>query len=113
MTLAGLQATPRKIRSHRKSQRSFQCIGDAHPALPKKVDEKKMKHIKKPSFRRIARRAGVKRVSGDVYNELRKTLYANMSKTLHDATAVMSSRKTLSKDDILFALKHNGRVLYT
>ena len=106
-------ATQRKNRSQRKSQRSFQSIGDAHPAPPKKVDEKKMKHIKKPSFRRIARRAGVKRASGDMHNEMRKSLYATVSKTLHDATAVMGSRKNLSKDDILFALKNNGRVLYT
>eukprot|EP00966_Prymnesium_polylepis_P124103 2869986-Prymnesium_polylepis.1 len=77
------------------------------------MDKKKMKNIKKPSSRRIARRAGVKRVSGAMHNEFLKSLHAIMSKTLHDSTAVMDPcKKTLTKVDILYALKAGGHGLY-
>jgi histone H3/H4 len=100
-------------RSKRSSPRSFKSIGAALLGPSDAMNIKKMKNISKSSFRRVVRRAGVKRVSGAMHNELLKSTHTYMSKALHDAVAVMGGRKTLKTTDILFALKSNGRVLYT
>lgn len=102
----------RRNRSQRKSERSFRSIGAIHPPPSKKMDVMKMKKIKKPSFRRIARRAGVKRAAGVMHNEFCKSLHNHMSKTLHDSTVLLEKRKTVSKADVVYALKNAGRVLY-
>jgi len=70
--------------------------------------------ITKPAIRRLARRGGVKRISGQVYDEIRSVLKKFVEKVLHDATtyAEHGRRKTVTSMDIVYALKRQGRTLY-
>lgn len=70
--------------------------------------------ITKPAIKRLARRGGVKRLSGLVYNETRLVLH----KFLRDivGTAVQytecGQRKTVTAMDVILALKSRGHTLY-
>lgn len=65
-------------------------------------------------IRRLARRGGVKRISGMVYEEVRQVLKTFVEGVLRDATAYTehAKRKTLTALDVVHALKKRGRVLY-
>ena len=70
--------------------------------------------ITKPAIRRLARRGGVKRMSGTVYPEIRdvlKTYLTNLIKDIIEYTAY-SKRKTVTPMDVVYGLKKNGRTLY-
>ena len=73
--------------------------------------------VTKPAIRRLARRGGIKRIAGITYEETRGNLKANLEAVLGDATTVASSRnrhnKTYTFADIQYALKRQGRTLYT
>jgi histone H4 len=70
--------------------------------------------ISKADIRRLARRGGVKRISGVVYGYTRAVLKIFLEKII--GTAVIytehSKRKTVNVHDIIHSLKHHGRVLY-
>lgn len=70
--------------------------------------------ITKPSIRRIARRGGVKRLSGEVYDGARETLKSFIENVLRDSIAYTehAKRKTVTAMDIVYALKRQGRTLY-
>ena len=70
--------------------------------------------ITKPAIRRLARRGGVKRLSGLVYDETRGVLRVFLTDVIRDATAYMehAHRKTVTFMDVLYALKRQGRTLY-
>jgi len=70
--------------------------------------------ITKPAIRRLARRGGVKRLSGLVYDEVRDTLRSFLERVLHDAVNFTehAKRKTVTAFDVVFALKRQGRMLY-
>jgi len=70
--------------------------------------------ISKPALRRLARRAGVKRMAQEIYPEARILLKNFLDDTISNAVAYMehSRRKTVTVDDVLHALKRNGRTLY-
>jgi histone H4 len=70
--------------------------------------------ITKPALRRLARRGGVKRISGLVYEESRGVLKAFLTNTIRDAVTYTehARRKTVSAMDVVYALKRQGRVLY-
>ena len=70
--------------------------------------------ISKPAIRRLARRGGVKRISGLVYEETRGVLKAFLENVLHDAIYYTehARRKTISAMDVMYALKRQGRTLY-
>jgi histone H4 len=53
-----------------------------------------MKGITKPDIRRLARRGGVKRISGNIYGEVREVLKAFLEKLL-DVSVEGSTRKNL------------------
>ena len=71
-------------------------------------------NIKKPAIRRLARRAGVKRLSGLVYNEARGVFQQFLEQVLEDAITYTEYRKgkTVSEDDIHRALARQGRKQY-
>lgn len=73
-----------------------------------------LKGISKASIRRLARRGGVKRISGVVYEEARHILHTFLSSVLQDAAtfAEHQKRKTCTALDIIYALKRQGRTLY-
>jgi histone H4 len=70
--------------------------------------------ITKPAIRRLARRGGVKRLSGLVYDEVRGVLRVFLEETISDAVTYSdhARRKTVTAQDVLYALKRRGRQLY-
>ena len=69
--------------------------------------------ITKPAIRRLARRGGVKRISGHVYAETRGTLKVFLENIVRDAVTYCdhSKRKTVTALDVVYALKRQGRTL--
>eukprot|EP00536_Pseudo-nitzschia_multiseries_P009953 jgi/Psemu1/24612/gm1.24612_g len=70
--------------------------------------------ITKPAIRRLARRAGVKRMSGLIYEETRKVLKAFLEDLVRDAVTYTehARRKTVTAKDVVYALKRQGRTIY-
>jgi len=70
--------------------------------------------ITKPAIRRLARRGGVKRISGLVYDETRGVLTVFLEKIIHDSVTYTdyARRKTVTVMDIIYALKRQGTTLY-
>lgn len=64
----------------------------------------------KPAIRRLARRAGVKRIHNGIYEEAPQALRGWLSKMVHDACmyAEHGKRFTITVNDVLLALKRNG-----
>ena len=70
--------------------------------------------ITKAALRRLARRGGVKRISGLVYEETRAVLRMFLTSTLRDAIAYTdhARRNTVSALDVVYALRRQGKSLY-
>jgi len=70
--------------------------------------------ITKPALRRLARRGGIKRVSGSLYKESRDQIKTFLEQLIKDGLIYMGYRKrsTLSRDDIKEALRRQGRTFY-
>jgi histone H4 len=70
--------------------------------------------ISRSAIRRLARRAGVVRMSALVYDETRAVLKVFVHALVQDAFVYMqhAHRKTISTTDVLFALKRQGRTQY-
>ncbi|KAL2177010.1 histone-fold-containing protein [Thermothelomyces heterothallicus CBS 202.75] len=70
--------------------------------------------ITKPAIRRLARRGGVKRISGDIYDEARHALKAFLTTVLRDVVTYTEYRnaKTVTANDVIFALRRIGRPIY-
>ena len=94
----------------------------------------RVKGITKPAIRRLARRGGVKRISGLIYEETRgvlKIFLENVCYFYHRCYVVVTispslfqvirdsvtytehaKRKTVTALDVVYALKRSGRTLY-
>lgn len=70
--------------------------------------------ITKPDIRRLARRGGVKRISGTIYDETRLQLRTFLEEILTDVCAVVeyTGRKTVCVTDVVWALHRQGRTIY-
>ena len=70
--------------------------------------------ISSGDIRRLARRGGVKRISGLIYDEARQVLRLFLESVLKDSVlyAEHAQRKTVLALDVLYALKRRGKVLY-
>ena len=70
--------------------------------------------VTKPAIRRLARRGGVKRISGLIYEDGRKCLREFLDSVIRDAVSYTehARRKTVSATDVVYALKRQGRTLY-
>ena len=66
--------------------------------------------ITKPAIKRLAQRAGVKRISGLIYDEMRGVMKTYLTHILHESEIVMSNRgvKTLMVQDLRTALANMG-----
>jgi histone H4 len=69
--------------------------------------------ISKPAIRRLARRGGVKHISGLVYEETRGVLRVFLENVIRDAVTYTdhARRKTVTAMDVVYALKGH-RTLY-
>merc|ERR1719409_1360732 len=76
--------------------------------------EGSMQGITKPAIRRLARRGGVKRISGLIYEETRGVLKVFLENVLRDSITYTehSKRKTVTALDVVYALKRQGRTIY-
>ena len=89
-------------------------LGKGGAKRHRKVLRDNIDGITKGAIRRLARRGGVKRISGDIYQEVRNALKQFIEKVLGDAITFAShgQRKTITAHDIVYALKRQGRTLY-
>jgi len=89
-------------------------IGKGGTRRHRKVLRNNISGITKPAIRRLARRGGVKRISGLVYEESRGVLKVFLEKVIQDAVKYTehARRKTVTAMDVVYALKRNGRTLY-
>lgn len=80
----------------------------------RKVLRENVHGITKPAIRRLARRAGVKRISGLIYEETRSVLKVFLENVIRDAVTYTqhARRKTVIAMDVVYALKRQGRTLY-
>jgi histone H4 len=93
---------------------SSQGMSQGRAKRHRKVLRDNIQGITKPAIRRLARRGGVKRISGLVYEETRGVLKKFLEDTIRDAVtyAEHARRKTVTAMDVVYALKRQGRALY-
>ena len=65
-------------------------------------------------IRRLARRGGVKRLSGLIYEDVRGVLVDFLKNVIHDAVAYAehAHRKTVSVMDVIYSMKRRGTPIY-
>lgn len=71
--------------------------------------------ISKSAIRRLARRGGVKRISGLMYDEVRGVLKCFLEDILRDIVIITTKsrcKKTVTTADVVYALRRKGRALY-
>jgi len=70
--------------------------------------------VTKGDIRRLARRDGVKRISGVIYQETRDVLKSYLEMILKDCVTITehSKRKTVIVTGVIWALKRRGRLIY-
>ena len=79
-----------------------------------KVMKNNLNSITKPAIRRLARRGGVKRISGMMYEETRGVLKQFLENVVRDSVTYTehAKRKTVTAIDVVYALKRQGKTLY-
>lgn len=92
------------------------AVGTKKPGVKRhrKLLRDNIQGITKPAIRRLARRGGVKRISGTIYEETRRVLKKQLEDVLRDAVTYCehAKRKTVSAMDVVFALRRHGQTLY-
>ncbi|XP_077551097.1 histone H4-like [Haemaphysalis longicornis] len=79
-----------------------------------KVLRDNIQGVTKPAIRRLARRGGVKHISGLIYEETRGVLKVFLENVIRDAVTYTehAKRKTVTAMHVVYALKRQGRSLY-
>ena len=92
--------------------KSFKGLGKGVAKRHRKKGKEAWEGITKPAIRRIARRAGVKRISGLVYDEIRRSNYQGvlqlwLDQAIKNAITYTehARRKTLTKVDVVYGLR--------
>ena len=80
----------------------------------RKIVRDNIQGITKPAIRRLARRGGVKRISGLMYEETRAVLKTFLENVVKDSVTYTehARRKTVTALDVVYALKRQGKTLY-
>ncbi|KAL9547163.1 trifunctional histidinol dehydrogenase [Mucor bainieri] len=89
-------------------------LGKGGAKRHRKILRDNIQGITKPAIRRLARRGGVKRISGLIYEETRGVLKVFLENVIRDAVTYTehAKRKTVTSLDVVYALKRQGRTLY-
>ncbi|KAG1863164.1 hypothetical protein F4604DRAFT_1882262 [Suillus subluteus] len=89
------------------------------PSVHRKFLRDNIQGITKPvCYRRLARRGGVKRISGLIYEETRGVLKIFLENVIRDSVTYTEHAKrygsveTVTALDVVYALKRSGRTLY-
>ncbi|XP_027053710.1 histone H2B, gonadal-like [Pocillopora damicornis] len=88
-------------------------LGKGGAKRHRKILRDNIQGITKPAIRRLARRGGVKRISGLIYEETRGVLKVFLENVIRDAVTYTehAKRKTVTAMDVVYALKRQGRTL--
>jgi len=80
----------------------------------RKVLRDNIEGVTKPAIRRLARRAGVKRIAGNVYDKSRTVLKNFITMIIRDAVVYTehSRLKTITARHIIESLRRNGSTIY-
>ncbi|RKF63462.1 Histone H4 [Erysiphe neolycopersici] len=80
----------------------------------RKLTKDNIRAVTKGDIRRLARRGGVKRISGTIYDEIRKSMKSFLETVLKDTCDVVehAERKTVTVTDVIFVLRRIGRPIY-
>ncbi|TIA87935.1 hypothetical protein E3P99_02898 [Wallemia hederae] len=89
-------------------------LGKGGAKRHRKILRDNIQGITKPAIRRLARRGGVKRISGLIYEETRGVLKVFLENVIRDSVTYTehAKRKTVTALDVVYALKRQGRILY-
>ena len=89
-------------------------LGKGGAKRHRKILRDNIQGITKPAIRRLARRGGVKRISGLIYDETRSVLKLFLESVIRDSVTYTehAKRKTVTSLDVIYALKRQGRTLY-
>tara|TARA_B100001059_G_C17500547_1_gene410828 strand:- start:18 stop:335 length:318 start_codon:yes stop_codon:yes gene_type:complete len=94
--------------------KSGKGLGKGGGKRHRKILRDNIQGITKPAIRRLARRGGVKRISGLIYDESRAVLKVFLENVIRDSVTYTehARRKTVTALDIVYALKRQGRTIY-
>ena len=94
--------------------KSGKGLGKGKGLRHRKVLRDSIRGICPAEIRRLARRGGVKRMSGLIYDETRDELKSFLTRVIGDAITYTehARRKTVTTLDVIHALKRQGRTLY-
>jgi len=89
-------------------------LGKGGAKRHRKILRDNIQGITKAAIRRLARRGGVKRISGLIYDETRGVLKLFLESVIRDSVTYTehAKRKTVTSLDVIYALKRQGRTLY-
>ncbi|XP_077226155.1 histone H4-like [Tasmannia lanceolata] len=94
--------------------RGMKGLGKGGAKRHRKVLQDNIQGITKLAIRRLARKGGVKRMSGLIYEETMGVLKIFLKNVIGDAVCYTehAGRKTVSAMDVVCALKRQGRTLF-
>ena len=99
-----------------KTRPQAKPLGDGQVEAKRHQNPQKdvLEGVTRPAIRRLCRRAGIKRISGLMYLNVRTELQKFLEKTLFDAMIYMNyaRRNTMTANDVVYALKRQGKQLY-
>jgi histone H4 len=89
-------------------------LGKGGAKRHRKVLRDNIQGITKPAIRRLARRGGVKRISGLIYEETRSVLKVFLENVIRDAVTYTehARRKTVTSMDVVHEIKLQGRTIF-
>jgi histone H4 len=89
-------------------------LGKGGAKRHRKVLHNNIQGITKPAIRRMARRGGVKRISGLIYEETRGILKVFLEKVIRDTVTYTehARRKTVTTMDVIYGLRRNKISLF-
>jgi histone H3/H4 len=85
-------------------------LGKGGAKRHRKVLRDNIQGITKPAIRRLARRGGVKRISGLIYEETRGVLKVFLENVIRDSVTYTehARRKTVTAMDVVYAVRRRG-----
>lgn len=100
--------------SHTGRGKGTKGLGRGGAARHRNITKASINGITKPAIKRLARRGGTKRISGDVYDSVRGNIKEFLTGVLHDATVYTehAGRKTVGVKQVVAALRNKGEIMY-
>ncbi|OMH86413.1 Adenylyl-sulfate kinase [Zancudomyces culisetae] len=102
------------ILQYLESRQLLRGLGKAGAKHHRKILGDNIQGITKPVIRRLARRGGVKRISGLIHEETRTVPKSFLENALRDAVTYTEheKQKTVTSMNVVYALKRQGKTLY-